>query len=269
MTVTPPPPMPQAPPTPHAAVQPEKNTIGKIAFIVSLVGFVFACIPGALIVGWVLLPVAFILAIVSFFSKGKKGLGIAALIISIVGTIVGFVVFFALAVDAVDDAIDEETAVSSSDGETISSEDGDPAGASRENPLAIGSTITSEDWTLTVNGVNLDANAQVASENEFNEPAAAGMTYIIVNYTLTYTGDDPEGATPFSDVKYVTVDGNTINSYDAFVMVPDEIDTLSTLYGGASTTGNVGLAVPADTAGQGTLAVTIDIASDTVFFAVQ
>ncbi|MCK5890498.1 MAG: hypothetical protein KAG51_02255 [Aeromicrobium sp.] len=243
--------------------------MGLIAFILSIVGFVFACIPGALIVGWILLPIAFILAIVSLFAKGKKGLGIAGLIISIVGTLVGFIVFFAVVADAVDTAFEEETTVSSSDGEPISADEGDPAGASRDNPLPIGSTIESEEWTLTLNGVNLDANGQVAAENPFNEPAPAGTTYILVNYTLTYTGDDPAGATPWSTVEYVTVDGNTINSYDSFVVVPDEIDTLSTLYSGASVSGNVGLAVPADTAAQGTLAVSIDVIADKVFFAVQ
>jgi hypothetical protein len=41
---------------------------------VSVVGFVFACVPGALIVGWVLLPIAFILGIVGIDS-GWKGQG--------------------------------------------------------------------------------------------------------------------------------------------------------------------------------------------------
>ena len=34
----------------------QKNTLGLIALIVGIMGFIFACIPGALIVGWVLLP---------------------------------------------------------------------------------------------------------------------------------------------------------------------------------------------------------------------
>ncbi|WP_258934510.1 hypothetical protein [Nesterenkonia pannonica] len=35
-------------------------------------GAVFACIPGALIVGWVLLPIAFILGLVSLFLRGRR-----------------------------------------------------------------------------------------------------------------------------------------------------------------------------------------------------
>src|SRR5699024_8636442 len=94
---------------PPQAPQPakQKNVVGIIALIVAIVGFIFACIPGALIVGWVLLPIAFILSLVSLFLKGKKkGTGIAGLIISVVGTIVGVIVFFALAASAVNDAFD-------------------------------------------------------------------------------------------------------------------------------------------------------------------
>jgi hypothetical protein len=66
------------------------NTIGLIALIVSIIGFVFACVPGALIVGWVLLPMAFVLGIVGVFLSGKaKGTSIAAIIVSIIGTVVG------------------------------------------------------------------------------------------------------------------------------------------------------------------------------------
>lgn len=261
---TPPPPMPGGQ---HGAPAEEKNTLSLIALIVAIVGFVFACIPGALIVGWILLPIGFILALVSLFQKGKEGRGIAALIISIVGTIVGFVVFFAVVTDAVDDAFNEETNVSTPDGDTGSSDDSTQG--TREAPFPVGSTLESEGWTLTVNGVNLDANAAVASANEFNEPAPEGQTYILVNVTLTYTGDDAAGETPTQVIEYVTAEGNTINSYDAFAVVPEQLDSLTTLYPGASVSGNVGLLVPVDSVAQGTLAIAVTFLSDRVFVAVQ
>src|SRR5690554_1611410 len=91
----------QTNPVPSNA-EPQKNTIGLVALIASIVGFIFACIPGALIVGWILLPISFILAIVALAQKGKKkGMGVTALILSVVGTIVGMIVFFVVAVDAV------------------------------------------------------------------------------------------------------------------------------------------------------------------------
>ncbi len=45
----------------------------------------FACISGALIIGWILLPVAFILGIVALTRKGKKTFGILTIVLSIVG----------------------------------------------------------------------------------------------------------------------------------------------------------------------------------------
>jgi len=54
-------------------------------------------VPGALIVGWILLPAAFVLAIVGVALPRKAhGASITALIISIVGTVAGVVVFFGL-----------------------------------------------------------------------------------------------------------------------------------------------------------------------------
>ena len=79
--------------------------VGIISLVCAIVGFIFACIPGALIIGWILLPIAFILSLVSLFLKGKKkGTGVAGLIISIVGTLVGVLVFFAVVATAFDDA---------------------------------------------------------------------------------------------------------------------------------------------------------------------
>ena len=72
-----------------------------------MLGFVFACIPGALIVGWVLLPIAFVLSLVALFLAGAKWPAITGLIIAITGTIVGVVVFFVVVSDAFDDAFDE------------------------------------------------------------------------------------------------------------------------------------------------------------------
>jgi hypothetical protein len=75
---------------------------------VAAVGFIFACVPGALIVGWILLPISFILGIIALFQKGKpKWQGLTAIIVSVVGTIVGVIVFFALAAGAISDAIDD------------------------------------------------------------------------------------------------------------------------------------------------------------------
>src|SRR6478752_7679108 len=44
-----------APVTPAEPKQ--RNVLGIVALAVAVVGFIFACLPGALIIGWVLLPI--------------------------------------------------------------------------------------------------------------------------------------------------------------------------------------------------------------------
>ncbi len=266
-------PQPQyAAPAPQVAPQKkEKNVLGIVALITSIVGFIFACIPGALIIGWVLLPISFILAIVSLFMKGKgKGMGIAGLIISVVGTIVGVVVFISVVATSFDEAFSGgETTVATPEGTEDEAGDGGEEQGTRANPYPIGTAITQGDWTVTINSVNLDATAEITADNMFNDAPDAGMVYILVNVTATYNGTDAEGASPWSTVNYVTVDGVTIDGTEKFISPPDAFDITTVLYEGASTTGNVALQVPADTAGEGVLAVNPTMMGDKVFVAVQ
>lgn len=232
-----------------------RNTIGLIALIVAAVGFVFACIPGALIIGWILLPIAFILSIVSLFQKGKgKGLGIAALIVSIVGTIVGAIVFFAVVVASVNEAFEDTTSVDV--GQVEEQAPAEDAGAApaeepaeepataegtRDNPVPVGTSISSDEWTVTIDAVNADGNAVVAA-SQFNDPAPAGSHYEIVTYTVTYTGAD-SGMAMMVGVDMVTSSGNVIDSYDNPVILEDSIG-LDELFNGASATGSLAFAVP-------------------------
>ncbi|SNU01053.1 hypothetical protein SAMN06298212_10655 [Ruaniaceae bacterium KH17] len=280
----------QTPPSPAypvpAAPQPEppaKNTLGTIALVLAIVGFIFACIPGALIVGWILLPIAFILSIVALVAKNKRrGGALAALIISIVGTIVGVIVFVAVVGNAVDDAFNENvtaqppaaTESAEPDDDAATGEDAaESAGpdGTRANPYPIGTELRTDDWTLVVNGVDLDATDAVMAENEFNDPPEDGNVYILVNLTATYTGSDAAGAMPWALVEYVSAGGNTFDalSFDTFAVAPDAFDSLTTLYEGASTTGNAILQVPAEGVADGTLAITVDMFSDKIFVAVQ
>lgn len=260
----------------------QRNTLGIVALIVAIVGFIFAVIPGALILGWVLLPISFILAIVSLVMKDKKrGAGLTALIISIVGTILGVIVFVGVVGSSFEEAFSEETQVqtpeNSQEAEATMDETAEPVDAApadtdqgtRDNPLAIGSTITTDEWELTVNSVNLDAAAELAGGNMFNEPPAEGNVQILINVTATYMGSDPEGATPWASVKYVSPSGNTFDSTDTFLVAENSLDRMKTLYEGASTTGDVALEVPSDGLIEGTLRVSPDLFADDKFFAMQ
>ena len=64
--------------------------MGIVALVMAIIGFIFACVPGALIVGWILLPISFIVGLVGLFRKGEViWPAITAVIVSVVGTVVG------------------------------------------------------------------------------------------------------------------------------------------------------------------------------------
>lgn len=254
----------------------QSNVLGLIALIAAVVGFIFACIPGALIIGWILLPVGFILGLVSLFLKGKsKWMGVTALILSIIGTIVGFVVFFSVVTDSFDEALGSgDTTVVDGAGPEAGSkapnEDSAEQGGTRENPYSVGSIIENDEWRIVVNSVSLAATDTVLAANEFNEPPAEGSEYILVNYSTTYLGNDANGQMPaFVGMEYVTVDGTTVNSYDNYASPPEPFDSTSPLYTDGTSTGNVVFEVPTQTAGQGVLAVRPSVIGDKVFIAVQ
>ncbi|MDO4259426.1 MAG: hypothetical protein Q4C87_07900 [Actinomycetaceae bacterium] len=269
----------------------ERNTLGIVALAISIIGFIFACIPGFLIIGWLLLPIGFILGIVAAVLKGKaKWPGIAAIIISVVGTIVGILVFLFVVGNAVDQALNEDVtstvpgasqsgtetstaapadnAASTSSAPDSSTSNSDGKQGTRENPLPLGTELSSKDWKVTINSVDLNATEAITSFNTFNQPADPGQTYILVNATFTYIGNDPNGAIPFTLIEYVTPQGNTHSSVEKPLVAPDAID-MSTLYSGASVTGNIPLAVPSEGLEQGVLAVQPDILADKAFIAVK
>ncbi|MCC3266929.1 DUF308 domain-containing protein [Arthrobacter gengyunqii] len=256
----------------------QSNIVGLIALIAAVLGFIFACMPGALIVGWILLPIAFILGLVSLFIKNKsKWMGITALILSIVGTIVGVIVFFSVVTDSVDEALSggETSVVEPSDGaapqgNAEEEREADGEAGTRANPYSIGSVIENDEWRVVVNSVDLAATDAVLAANEYNEAPAEGSEYILVNYSATFLGDDPNGQMPaMLSIEYVTADGTTVNSYDSMVMAPEPIDSTSALYTDGTATGNVVFSVPTATAGQGALAIRPGIIGDKVFVAVQ
>lgn len=129
--------------------------------------------------------------------------------------------------------------------------------------------MTQDDWEFTLNAVTVDATQAVLDANEFNDAPADGNQFLLANVTVKYIGNDPEGSTPFTSVAFVTSSGNTVNTYDSFVMAPEPFPTLETLYEGASATGNEAFEIPTDGAAEGSLAVTVTMFGDKLFFAVK
>ncbi len=231
------------PPSPQVPAKP-KNTLGLIALIVGIIGFIFACIPGALIVGWVLLPFAFILGIVGLLSSGKaKGTSISAVIISIVGTVVGVSVFFFVVGDAFSNAFRKADLSPSSPTAINGNGNGNQSGVrgSRDNPLSIGDTVSNQDWQVAL-GSPREASAEIAATNQFNEPPKAGMEYWIVPITATYTGNKTGNLTFGITVKFVGSDNRTYDGHCG--VIPDPITDVGELYKGGVAKGNACVTVP-------------------------
>ena len=264
---------PAAPATlsaPAPAPARQNNIIGIIALVASIIGFVFACIPRALVVGWVLLPIAFVLGVVGLFLTGKaKGTSIAAVVVSIIGTVVGVVVFFTVVSDVFKDSFNSADLPASSpapDGSASSPTstndggDGNQAG-SRQNPFPIGQMVSNEDWDVTL-GAPREAWTEVHSENEFNDPPGSGMEFWIVPVTATYKGDDT-GNTAFDiRVNFVGSDNRTYDDYCG--VIPNPLADIGELYKGGEAAGNVCVAVPAGA--DGLWSVTTGFIADPVFF---
>ncbi|WP_223586551.1 DUF2510 domain-containing protein [Microbacterium sp. OVT16B] len=237
---------------PQATALGEKklNILALVSMIVAVVGFIFACIPGALIVGWILLPIAFVLSIVSLFLKGdKKWFGIVGLILSIVGTIVGVMVFIGVIATAADEAFGGSDTTVTAPSDQPSGDEGEQSSVAptaeqgtRESPYPVGSEISTNDWTVVINSVNRDGNAVVSEANQFNSPAAAGTHYEIVNYTVTYKGAE-SGYSAEVALAAVTSSGNVVNSYDSLVSLTDDMG-LDELYAGGTLTGSAAFAIP-------------------------
>lgn len=113
-------PIPQGAP-PSSGVGRTRNTLGLVALVVAVLGTVFALVHGAMIVGWILLPIAFVLSVVALVQHGRpKGMAVAALVVSIVGTVVGVVAFMGAVGDAVDDAFNTPVSGAARSEDTVS-----------------------------------------------------------------------------------------------------------------------------------------------------
>lgn len=242
----------------------QKNTLGLIALIVGIIGFIFACMPGALVVGWVLLPIAFILGVLGLFQSGKvKGASVAAVIVSVVGTVVGVTVFFTVVGNAFSNAFkNPDLSPSSSTATTGGGSGPQPSSkGSRANPLPIGATVSNQEWQITL-GPPHEAWAEIAAANEFNSPPKAGMEYWVVPVTATYTGDKTGNPTFGISVKFVGSDNRT---YDGDCgVIPEPLNDVGDLYKGGVAKGNKCVAVPAGANGLWT--VSTGFIGNPVFF---
>jgi Protein of unknown function (DUF2510) len=216
---------------PATAPATKPHVLGIIALIVAAIGFVFACIPGALIVGWVLLPIAFVLSIVALFLKGKKWPAITGLIVSIVGTIVGVVVFFAVVSNSFGEAFEELDGVIASASEAAEASEASPDVDEPAEPepvanLAFGDTMIWEDNVeLTVSAPEGYTPSEYAAGADFPNNLA---------FTITITNNSSENLEPVPYVRLssggqeasqifdVTGDGEDVGIPPTTVILPGQ-----------------------------------------------
>jgi hypothetical protein len=252
------------------------NGLAVAGFVLGLLGLLSSWIPLLNILGIILGVIGVVLAGVGLAKSKKvnagKGLAIAGIILGALGVVIA-VLINAVFVSAVDEAIDETTKTSvqapAKSGDESSSEEKASSdaegGTTRDNPAPLGSAITGDDWTVTINSV------ETVAEDSIGQKAAAGSTLISVNLTATYNGNDEQGSTPWATVAFVGPDGTTVDSTSGSTMfiADNEFDSLKTLYNGASVQGDQLLEVPADTWEDGVLAVSPGMFSDDTFVAVK
>lgn len=235
-------------PAPTTARSAQKNGLGLSALIVGAVALIFGIIPFLSFIAWLPALVAIGLGIAGLIVKNRKRLfawlGLALGVLAIIVGIAVSVAAVAGAAQSVNDAIGSSTVAPAPEATTPAegtAPDASAATGSRENPAALGSPITTEDWTVVVNSYNANGNDIVAA-GQFNDPAPAGSHYEVVNYTVTYSGAESAYAAEVT-VDVVTSGGNVVNSFDNIVLLDDSIG-IDELFAGASATGSAAFVVP-------------------------
>ena len=154
----------------------------------------------------------------------------------------------------VDDVFFSPTVVADSPtsvtGSTGPSPDGDLSDdRTSPNPVATAVEI-GDGWTLTVNDVDTDAAAAITAQNDVNDPAPEGSTYVLVDVTLAYDGDgDGEGgaASLYSTEIGLVGDSNvSADSECGVIEVPDGLDLFDDIFPGGSVSGNLCFVVSDD-----------------------
>ena len=225
---------PGAVPPPGAApASSGPNVLGFVALALAVVGFIFACIPFVQFVGWILLPIAFVLSIVALFLTGRKWPAIAGLIVSVVGGIVGAIIFAFVALNVVGQVIDSEE-IQDEITEQLEEEFGndeqtEPAPDQEAAPvesLSFGDTMAWE------NGVEMTVSAP---EPYTPSEAAAGADQANhVVFTMTITNNSTENLQPLpytrlssggqegSQIFDATADGGQIGIPPITVILPGQ-----------------------------------------------
>jgi hypothetical protein len=138
--------------------------------------------------------------------------------------------------------------------------------AARQSPTPLAEPVDlGEGWTITIVGIEPDATATITGANDFNEPPAAGFVYSLVEYELSYDGEE-QSASGFAVTVDVVGDSNVSGIPNCNVGdVPDEIDRFTDVFKGGSIAGNQCFVVDASDLDSLVVIASADFFSDDAF----
>ncbi|GAA3180248.1 hypothetical protein GCM10010531_37940 [Blastococcus jejuensis] len=258
-----------APPKKGAGLAIASMVLGIIALLLSWVPIINNLAAVLAVVGLGLGIPALILA--RRGTHNGTGLAITGLVTSVLALVLVIVtqLFFLKVIDEVDNAIDRSTSTAEApvapadapvDGATAPAADVVPLGV----PVPVG------DYQVTVDLVELDANASVAAANDFNEPPTG--QYVITQLTVTYVG--AEEGMPGWDLTAIFhgTDNRQYSDADCSAVLPDDAMDAPTLNSGGSDTFQFCMDVPPAAIEGGQLSVEPTISFDDearVYFAIS
>lgn len=120
-------------------------------------------------------------------------------------------------------------------------------GLSLADPAPVGEVVVVGDWAIRVAAVTPDASAEIAAENQFNEPPEPGKQFFVAALQATYLGS--ESATFWIDVDLKAIGASSVayeRGLDASCgSIPGEIIHLGEAFPGGTISGNVCWAIDA------------------------
>jgi len=256
-------PLPQTAPP----VKPGKG-LAVTALVLGIVALVLCWVPVLnnvfLFVGLAGLGFGIAALVVASKHRAPKGMPIAGLILSVLSIIGVFATqaMYTAAIDSVVESIED-----SADG-VVEAPDGEQEEAAAES-LALGSSAEVGEYTVTVTGVNLNANDQVMAANQFNEPPAG--QYILVDLSVVYNGS--EEGDPWVDLttEFAGSDARQYSTTTCSAVSPNPAYDVPTLTKGGAGNYSVCFDVPAESVTDAKILVesSFSLRGDRVYWAAQ
>jgi len=108
---------------------------------------------------------------------------------------------------------------------------------SRENPIEVGGFAVVGDWRVRVVDVNPNANQVVASENQFNDPPAAGEVFVLIGLEVTFAGT--ESGDVWADLRFKSVGPSNVAFEDGCGVIPEALIDQGEVFPGGTVAANV------------------------------